>query len=88
MKVQWTNQALADYRYWQGIADKRVIERIHALIKNIKDDSFVGIGKPEPLKHIPGGWWSRRITKEHRLVYRIEGDPPVLTIAQCRYHYD
>jgi toxin YoeB len=82
MKVQWTDQALEDYRYWQRIADKRVIERIHALIKNIT------VGKPEPLKHVPGGWWSRRITKEHWLVYRIEGDPPVLTIAQCRYHYD
>lgn len=88
MKVRWTGQALKDYQHWQGTADQRVLERIRSLIESIKADPFTGIGKPEPLKHVPGGWWSRRITQEHRLVYRVEGVPPILTIAQCRYHYD
>jgi len=62
-------------------------QRIRDLIADIQRDPFKGIGKPEPLRHPLGGSWSRRITGEHRLVYRVEGKPPVLTIAQCRYHY-
>lgn len=70
--------------YWQAYNPK-IAARIDALIANIKATPFTGIGKPEPLKHELAGWWSRRITGEHRLVYRIQGD--TLQIAQCRQHY-
>jgi toxin YoeB len=87
MKVLWTTQAREEYDFWQQ-TDQQILERIHTLIENIKATPFAGIGKPEPLKHDFHGWWSRRITSEHRLVYRVTGTPPVLTIAQCRYHYE
>jgi toxin YoeB len=86
MKVLWAAQAREDYEFWQQ-ADSQVAERIRALIENIKVTPFAGVGKPEPLKYDFRGWWSRRITGEHRLVYRVAGKPPVLTIVQCRYHY-
>ena len=65
------------------------MEGINALIKDIKRDPFKGLGKPEPLKHALQGWWSRRITGEHRLVYRVKGKGSDLQVevAQCRYHY-
>jgi len=59
----------------------------NSLIDTIKAAPFTGIGKPEPLKYDLAGWWSRRIDRRRRLVHRITGNPPVLTIAQCRYHY-
>ena len=69
--------------------DGKVLEAIKALIKDIKRDPFKGLGKPEPLKHALQGWWSRRITGEHRLVYRVtaKGETQQLDIVQCRYHY-
>ncbi len=68
--------------------DPKVVQRINDLIKDITRDPFKGLGKPEPLKHALSGWWSRRITGEHRIVYRVAGNAPsqVLEIAQCRYH--
>jgi toxin YoeB len=86
MEVLWDPQASDDYDFWLA-SDKRIAERIRDLIADIQRDPFRGIGKPEPLRHALKGYWSRRITGEHRLVYRVEGNPPVLTIAQCRYHY-
>jgi toxin YoeB len=86
MKVIWADTALADYLRWQTI-DVRITKRINQLIADIKATPFAGLGKPEPLRHQWTGYWSRRITGEHRLVYRVTGNPPVLTIAQCRYHY-
>ncbi len=62
-----------------------MVERINKLIQEVKREPFSGIGKPEPLKHALAGFWSRRITDEHRMVYRIEGD--LLQLAQLRYHY-
>lgn len=62
-----------------------MVERINRLIHAIKREPFAGVGKPEPLKHALAGFWSRRITDEHRVVYRIEAD--ALLIAQLRYHY-
>ena len=69
--------------------DGKVLEAIKALIKDIKRHPFKGLGKPEPLKHALQGWWSRRITGEHRLVYRItdKGETQRLDIVQCKYHY-
>ena len=84
MKIIFLDQAWEDYLYWQG-TDKAILKKINALVKEIERLPFEGNGKPEPLKHNLAGWWSRRITLEHRLVYKIDGDAVV--ILQCRYHY-
>ncbi|MCG9885576.1 MAG: Txe/YoeB family addiction module toxin [Cyanobacteria bacterium] len=84
MKLIFAENAWEDYLYWQG-QDKRTLKRINELIRATQRDPYGGIGKPEPLKHALAGFWSRRITDEHRMVYRVEGD--ALWIAQLRYHY-
>jgi toxin YoeB len=84
VKVVFSQNAWEDYLYWQN-TDKAILKRINALIKDIRRNPFVGIGDPEPLKYNWSGWWSRRINKEHRLVYSVENDS--ILIAQCRYHY-
>ena len=84
MTVSFDQDAWDDYVYWQR-SDSKMLGRINALIRDIARDPYDGIGKPEPLQHAWAGWWSRRIDREHRLVYRVvEG---VIQIAQCRYHY-
>ena len=65
--------------------EPQAFQKLMDLIEDIKRDPYRGLGKPEPLKHEFSGWWSRRITDEHRLVYRIDGE--TLLILQCRYHY-
>lgn len=85
MKIQFSSHAWEDYAYWQQ-TDKKIVKKINELLKDISRSPYEGIGKPEPLKHALSGFWSRRITDEHRLVYRIEGD--VIQIAQVRYHYE
>jgi len=77
-------QAWDDYLYWQK-TDPQMISRINLLIKEITRSPSTGIGKPEPLKHVLRGYWSRRITSEHRIVYKKTGDQ--ILIAQLRYHY-
>lgn len=84
MKLIFADDAWEDYLYWQA-QDKRMVERINTLIRETKREPFAGVGKPEPLKHALSGFWSRRITDEHRMVYRLEGKD--LLIAQLRYHY-
>ena len=84
MKLIFAEQACADYLYWQE-TDRKMLKRINMLIREIQRDPFSGIGKPEPLKHALAGYWSRRISDEHRIVYKIEGDS--LLLAQLRYHY-
>ena len=84
MRLVFADQAWEDYLYWQEM-DRKVIRRIHELIKDTKRHPFAGIGKPEPLRHALLGYWARRITDEHRMVYRVSGDD--LLIAQLRYHY-
>ena len=76
--------AFQDFTAW-ATQDKRVFRRIVTLLKDIQRSPFQGIGKPEPLKHNLSGYWSRRITQEHRLVYKITNDE--LIIISCRYHY-
>jgi toxin YoeB len=87
MKVYWTPDAWDDYEYWR---DRSKAEKIQVLVNDIrKNDPFKGLGKPEALKHGLSGFWSRRITGDHRLVYRVTGPPGAqqLEIVQCRFHY-
>ncbi len=84
MKLVFHETAWDDYLFWQA-TDRKLLERVNALIKETSRTPFTGTGKPEPLRGELSGWWSRRITREHRLVYRVEGDQ--LRIAQCRLHY-
>ena len=84
MNLVFSDDAWEDYLYWHK-AEPQTLKRIHQLIKEIMRDPYRGIGKPEPLKHAFQGYWARRITCEHRIVYRVvKGD---LWIAQLRYHY-
>jgi len=87
MKLLWTDQAWEEYLYWQKM-DPKTLQAINDIIKDIRRDPFKGLGKPEPLKHNLAGWWSRRITREHRLVYRVSGTGAAqcVEIAQCRNH--
>ena len=84
MKLIFADEAWEDYNYWQK-QDKRMVERINKLIQETKREPFTGVGKPEALKHALSGFWSRRITDEHRMVYRVEVG--ALLIAQLRFHY-
>lgn len=84
MRLVFSERAWEDYLYWQK-TDKKVLERINTLIKEVRRDPFSGIGKPEPLKHALSGYWSRRIDESNRMVYKISMDS--LLIAQLRYHY-
>ena len=81
----WDESAWADYVWWQA-QDRKVLKRINQLIADVQRNGNEGIGKPEPLKHGFQGYWSRRITDEHRLVYKIADDE--IRIAACRYHYE
>ena len=84
MKLIFSTNAWNDYLYWQKY-DKKILKRINELIKDIQINKYKGIGKPELLKHNLVGYWSRRITSEHRLVYKIEKNN--LLIAQMKYYY-
>jgi toxin YoeB len=88
MKVVWAPDALSDYRMWRT-QEPKMADKIDRLIADIKRSPFSGIGKPEPLRQNMTGLWSRRITEEHRLVYRVEGkrNEQRLEILQCRFHY-
>ncbi len=84
MEVLFLDQGWADYLYWQK-QDKKILKKINTILKDIDRNPYDGIGAPEPLKHELTGYWSRRITLEHRLVYRMnEGQ---IRVIQCRYHY-
>jgi toxin YoeB len=85
VKLVWDESAWDDYTWWQ-VQDRKVLRRINTLIKDIARNANEGIGKPEPLKYGFQGYWSRRITDEHRLIYKVVGDQ--IRIAQCRYHYE
>ena len=87
MKLGFTPQGWADCLHWQDTG--RDILRVNELIRDTLRSPFVGIGKPEPLVGNLKGWWSRRITREHRLVYRVSGSGAAqsVEIAACRFHY-
>jgi toxin YoeB len=84
VKLMFSENAWKDYLYWQR-TDKKILKRINNLIRNIQRMPYEGIGKPEPLKHGLSGYWSRRVTDEHRVVYKAEDG--AIFIAQLRYHY-
>lgn len=84
MRLIFSEKAWEDYLHWQS-TDRKTLARVNALIREIQREPFTGIGKPEPLKHSFAGYWSRRITDEHRIVYKVQDDS--LLIAQLRYHY-
>lgn len=85
MKITFSLNSREEYVSWQN-EDKKMLRKINELIKDIKRNPFEGKGKPEPLKYDLSGYWSRRIDREHRLVYHFSGNE--LQIISCRYHYD
>ena len=84
MILSFSDDAWDDYLHWQN-QDKKILKKINKLIKEIQRTPFIGIGEPEPLKYNWSGYWSRRITIEHRIVYKVKDN--TILIAQCRYHY-
>lgn len=85
MRLVFTPHGWADYAFWLR-ADRQTLKRINKLIDDALRESTSGIGKPEPLRHMLAGTWSRRITDDHRLVYLVDGDD--LVILQVRFHYN
>jgi len=88
VKVSFSDEGWEDYQHWI-VEDRKSLERLNKLIEECRRSPFKGTGKPEPLKQDLRGWWSRRITGEDRLVYRVQGrgKDQVLEIIQCRLHY-
>jgi toxin YoeB len=84
VNLVFSAESWEEYLYWQK-TDPDTLKRVNLLIKEIMRDPYRGIGKPEPLKHALQGYWSRRITAEHRIVYKKVGDQ--ILMAQLRYHY-
>jgi len=84
MKLIFTEKAWEDYLYWQK-TNKQIVKKINQLIKEIEREPFSGMGKPEPLRYDLSGFWSRRITDEHRIVYKVDDD--YISIVSCRFHY-
>jgi len=90
MDISFTSNGWEDLEYWID-NDPETVSRIKDLIKSIRQDPFKGLGKPQPLRYDLKGYWSRRITSEHRIVYKISGTKGVdqkCVILQCRFHYD
>ncbi len=90
MNIEFTKNGWEDFSYWIE-TDEEIVIKIKELIKSIRQTPFKGLGKPEPLKYTLKGFWSRRITQEHRLVYKVTGEKREdqrCIIIQCRYHYD
>jgi toxin YoeB len=82
--VVFSAESWEEYLYWQE-TDPGTLKRINLLIKDMMRHPYRGMGKPEPLRHALQGYWSRRITSEHRIIYRKAGNQ--ILIAQLRYHY-
>lgn len=89
MRVYFTANGWDDYQHWRE-NESAIVDRTNMLIKDARRNPLQGLGKPEALKGVFKGWWSRRITSEHRLVYRVEGKAGAdqrIEIAMCRNHY-
>lgn len=90
MNFEFTENGWEDFQYWIE-TDSSIVSKIKDLLNEIKKTPFQGTGKPEPLRHDLKGFWSRRITGEHRLVYKVEGKKGIdqkCYVIQCRFHYD
>lgn len=89
MNVRFTEVAWGEYLHWVR-NEIAMLEKVSALIEDARRSPFAGLGKPEPLRGNLSGWWSRRVTGQHRLIYRIAGSRPdqYIEVAGCRYHYD
>ena len=85
MSYNWSDDAWEDYLYWQS-KDKKMVEKIHRILKEIRRNPAEGIGKPEKLRNNLSGYWSRRLNKEHRIVYKVIDSR--VEIVMCRYHYE
>ena len=85
MKIVFSEQTWEDYQFWV-VNDRKTLKRINQLIRDTARDPFSGVGKPEPLRHLLKGYWSRRINEEHRMVYCVKDDQ--LMLAQLRYRYE
>ena len=85
MRLAFTPQGWEDYFWWQA-NDRGTLKRINRLVDDALRDPVAGIGKPEPLRHVLAGCWSRRIDEEHRFVYLVDGED--LVVLQARYHYE
>lgn len=85
MEIIFSPNAIEDLKYWKSTRNDKIMARIDVLLKDIKNDPFHGIGKPEPLKHNFAGMWSRRINKEHRIIYEKEGG--IIIIHALKEHY-
>jgi len=83
-RISFETSAFDDFQAWAA-QDKSVYAKIVSLLKDVLRNPFAGIGKPEPLKHELKGFWSRRITDEHRLVYKVT-EAEIIVVA-CKYHY-
>ena len=86
MEIDFLGKALADIDFWKKTGNKTIQNRITKLFESICSTPYSGIGKPEPLKHELSGYWSRRITKEHRIVYTIIENR--IKVISMRFHYD
>ena len=86
MMICFEEGAWEEYLYWQK-TDSKILKKINELIQSIQREPFAGIGKPEKLRFDLSGYWSRRINKEHRLVYRVDLEADKIVIIQCRLHY-
>jgi toxin YoeB len=85
MKYVFVDESWEDYLYWQK-TDKKILNKINSLLRDISREPYSGLGKPEPLKYKYQGFWSRKIDSEHRLIYQVKNDE--IRIAKCRFHYD
>lgn len=84
-RIEFSKTATEDYQYWKKTNNAKIIDKIKSLLHNIVDTPFKGIGQPEVLKYNLAGYWSRRITREHRIVYKVDTD--VIYVIQLRGHY-
>ncbi len=88
MEIKLLEQARSDLAYWKQTGNKAIMKKITALLQDIVEHPYTGIGKPEALKYELAGKWSRRITSEHRLIYSVHEDQVVVYVFSMRYHYD
>ena len=85
MEIKFTDTAYEDLEHWKSTRNSKILKRIRELLEAIQQDPFKGIGKPEALKHNWSGYWSRRINREHRIIYKVETD--IIKVYSLRHHY-